>query len=145
MILHSLDKYRDHGLLLLRVGIGVMFLLHGWPKITGGVEFWTKIGGTMGLFGITFAPAFWGFMAAFAEFGGGALLLLGLLTRPACAMMAFTMTVAATMHLNKGDGISGASHAIEAGILFVSLILIGPGRFSLDHWLHSRFNRPRAA
>ena len=36
------------------------------------------------------------------------------------------------MHLGKGDGLMGASHAIEAGILFLSLILIGPGRYSLN-------------
>jgi putative oxidoreductase len=36
------------------------------------------------------------------------------------------------MHLSKGDGLSVASHAIENGIVFFSLIFIGPGRLSLD-------------
>jgi putative oxidoreductase len=40
--------------------------------------------------------------------------------------------VAASVHLANGEGIMGASHAIELGIVFVSLILVGPGRFSLD-------------
>jgi putative oxidoreductase len=38
MILHKLDRYRDAGLLVLRIGIGVMFMLHGFPKVMGGPE-----------------------------------------------------------------------------------------------------------
>ncbi len=123
---------RDLGLLFLRIGIGVMFMLHGWPKITGGVEMWTKIGGSMANLGIDFAPAFWGFMAAFAEFFGGLFLVLGLFFRVTNFLLVFTMIVAAIVHLKGDDGFGGASHAIEAGILFFSLIFIGPGRYSLD-------------
>jgi putative oxidoreductase len=42
------------------------------------------------------------------------------------------MGVAANMHLGKGEGILAASHAIELGILFFSLLFIGPGRYSVD-------------
>ena len=126
------EKYRDHGLLLLRIGIGVMFVLHGWPKVAGGPEFWAKIGGAMGNFGIGFAPTFWGLMAALAEFGGGILLALGLFARPAAASMAFTMLVATTVHLSMGEGFKGASHAMELGIVFLALVFVGPGRLSLD-------------
>ena len=49
--------------------------------------------------------------------------------------MLLTMTVAAAMHLGKGDGLKGASHAIEAGVVFLSLILIGPGTYSIDEKL----------
>jgi putative oxidoreductase len=42
------------------------------------------------------------------------------------------MVVATTMHLTRGDGIGVASHAIEAGIVFFSLVLIGAGNYSLD-------------
>ncbi len=127
-----LGKYRDTGLLILRVGIGIMFVLHGWPLIMGGPAMWEKLGGAMGNFGIHFAPNFWGFMAVIAEFGGGVCLILGLLTRWACVFLTISMIVAATMHFSKGDGLQVASHAIEAGILFFSLILIGPGEYSLD-------------
>ena len=34
MVFSFLDKYRDAGLLILRVGIGVMFVLHGYPKLS---------------------------------------------------------------------------------------------------------------
>jgi putative oxidoreductase len=128
----------DAGLLLLRIGIGVMFMLHGWPKIAGGPERWAQVGQAVGHLGIHVAPAFWGFLAACSEFFGGLCLLLGLGTRIAAVMMAGTMAVAATMHLRQGDGIQVASHAIEAGVVFLSLLLLGAGRHSLDHRLRRR-------
>jgi putative oxidoreductase len=133
MILTALDKFRDKGLLLLRIGVGCSFLfIHGVPKLMGGPELWSKLGGAMGVLGITFAPTFWGFMAAFAEGGGALALLLGFFYRPATALMAFTMFVAAVMHLGKGDGWGTASHAIEMFFVFASLFLVGPGTYSLD-------------
>jgi putative oxidoreductase len=127
-----LDKYRDEGLLLLRVGIGLMLLYHGAPKLFGGSEAWTQIGAATKFVGINFAPTFFGFMAAIAEFGGGLLLILGFLTRPACAFLVINMTVAAALKFGTGAGLFGASQAIELGIVFLSLIFIGPGKYSLD-------------
>ena len=132
MCLQFLDKYKDFGLLILRIGIGIMFVLHGWPKITAGPQMWEKLGMATGSLGIHFAPTFFGFMAALAEFGGGICLILGFLTRLACLFLLIDMFVASTMHLNHGDGLKGASHAIEAAILFLSLVFIGPGKYSFD-------------
>jgi putative oxidoreductase len=132
MILRSLDKYRDIGLLILRVGIGIMFVLHGLPKLIAGPETWTLLGGSMKALGIGFAPTVWGFMAALSECAGGILLVLGFFTRPACFFLLTTMVVATMMHIGKGDPFLKYSHAMESGILFFSLILIGPGRYSLD-------------
>ncbi len=125
-------RYRDFGLLLLRLGIGAMFLVHGGPKLLAGPAKWEKLGTAMSYLGIYAMPEVWGFMAAFSEFFGGLCLILGLFFRPACLLLAVTMAVAATMHLGKGEGLMAASHAIESGILFGSLIFIGPGRFSVD-------------
>jgi len=132
MILAFLNRYRELGLLILRVGLGVMFIMHGWPKIQGGVAQWTSLGQAMGNLGVTFAPAFWGFMAAATEFGGGICLVLGLATRPAALLMAFNMTVATLMHLKRGDGVMGAAHAIEDGVAFLSIVLLGAGKYSID-------------
>lgn len=135
MILTFLDKHRDIGLLILRIGLGCMFLFHGLPKLFGGPERWEKIGGAMGSIGITFLPAFWGFMAAISEALGGICLITGLFVRPACILLTITMLVATASHLSRGDGLKGSAHAIEVGIVFLSLILIGPGKYSLDEKL----------
>ncbi len=103
MILTFLNKYRDVGLLILRVGFGIMFMFHGAPKLFGGPERWGKLGAAMGNFGIDFLPAFWGFMASFSEFFGGILLILGLFFRPACILLTLTMIVAAGFHIGRGD------------------------------------------
>lgn len=130
--LSSLGKYRNTGLLILRIGIGVMFILHGYPKLVGGPGSWEAVGNSMKHLGIEFFPKVWGVLAGVAETFGGFLLVLGLAFRPVCIALTFTMIVAATHHLVTGDGISGASHAIEAAFLFFSLILIGPGKYSVD-------------
>ena len=135
MILTALSKYKDFGLLFLRIGIGGMFIFHGAPKMFGGPERWERLGASMANVGIEFAPVFWGFIASFSEFIGGICLLLGLFFRPVCILLAITMAIAASGHLSRGEGLRGAAHAIEDGIVFLSLIFIGPGKYSLDEWL----------
>ncbi|HBG41668.1 MAG TPA: DoxX family protein [Porphyromonadaceae bacterium] len=126
------EKLLHTGLLVLRIGIGISFFFHGLPKVMGGVEGWTQVGSTMALFGLDFAPAFWGFMAAMAETVGGILFALGFLFRPASLMMAFTMIVALIMHLSNGDAFLQYSHALESLILFAAMTIAGPGRYSVD-------------
>lgn len=130
--LDGLGKYRNTGLLVMRIGIGIMFIVHGFPKLAGGPSSWEQLGGSMKVVGVNFLPLFWGFMAAVAETFGGFLLIVGLFFRPACIALVFTMIIAALVHFGKGDGLSGASHAIELGIVLFSLIFIGPGRYSVD-------------
>ncbi len=133
MIMTGLTKYRDFGLLFLRLGIGTMFaFVHGWPKIAGGMETWAKLGGAMGNLGINFAPEFWGFMAAITEFGGGLLFAVGFLFRPAAAGLAFTMIVAALMKYLPEQSFFAAAHPIEMAIVFLAMLFIGPGRLSFD-------------
>ncbi len=144
MIFHKLDKYRDFGLLVLRIGIGISFACHGYPKLTGGPETWEKVGKALELMGIHFAPTFMGLLAALSEFGGGLLLVVGLFARPACFFLLCTMIVATTMHIKSGDSFTTYSHALEAGILFLSLILIGPGRYSIDQGLWEGMQQKQA-
>ncbi len=138
MIWMFLDKYKNIGLLILRLGLGGMFIFHGAPKLFGGPERWESLGAALAVFGIKFAPAFWGFMAAFAEFVGGICVILGFFFRPACMLLTITMIVGATMLLSGGNGLGRAAHAIEDGIVFLSLIFIGPGKYSLDEKLKSK-------
>ncbi|WP_293935003.1 DoxX family protein [Sphingobacterium sp. UBA6645] len=123
----------DIGLLIIRVVIGTtMIAFHGIPKLMGGVEGWTKIGQSMQTIGINFLPTMWGFSAGFTETVGSFLLILGLWTRPASWLLAFTMLIAVVVHLSKGDGLSGASHAIEFLSVYVAFAIMGPGRVSVD-------------
>ncbi len=148
-LLNTKTKLIDFALLVVRVGLGSMFILHGEGKMFGGPEVWEKLGTSMSVVGIEFAPIFWGFMAAFAEFGGGVLLILGLLTRPACLLLFITMVIATLKHLEVDESlisavtdlidpkttldlIKEASHAIEAACIFFALMLTGPGKISLD-------------
>jgi putative oxidoreductase len=132
------NRFLDEGLLILRIGLGVMFLYHGGPKIIGGTEMWARIGIAAGNFGVTFWPTFWGLMSGIAEFGGGLCLILGLLFRPAMILLIINLAVAASTHFAGGQGLAGASHAIEDAIMFVGLFFIGPGRYSLHALLASK-------
>lgn len=133
MLLKFLAKYRDIGLLILRLGVGAAFIIHGLPKLTGGVKTWTGLGQSMSHIGIDFAPAFWGFMAAVTEGIGGVLLILGAFYRPICVMLAFTMTMATlTLALPKNRDFKLYSHPLKMAFVFVGLACIGPGRFSVD-------------
>ncbi|WKN32944.1 DoxX family protein [Porifericola rhodea] len=127
----TLGKQYHLGLLFLRIGIGIMFIIHGLPKLMGGPERWEALGSNMKYLGITFAPVFWGFMAGFAESVGGLCLILGVFYVPACILLFITMLVASLRHLSQGDGLVGSSHAIEAAILFFSLIFIGSGKYKI--------------
>jgi putative oxidoreductase len=128
----------DWGLLILRVGIGIMFIVHGYSKMFAGPQKWLDLGQTMGLLGIHFAPVFWGCMCAFAEFFGGIFLIIGLATRMYAFLLFINMLVAANMHFRMGQGVGTASHAIELGVVFVSLLIMGAGRLSLDTFFRTR-------
>jgi putative oxidoreductase len=122
---------KDLGLLIIRVGIGIMFAIFGWGKLKGGPELWQGLGSAMGVFGITAWPVFWGFMAMFAEFAGGLMLILGLLVRPFAALMCFTMITAAALLMGQGKDMQSYSHAVDMAVVFAGLMIAGGGRFAL--------------
>ncbi|RWY52479.1 DoxX family protein [Mucilaginibacter gilvus] len=130
--LSSLNKYKDFGLLVIRIGLGAMFIYHGYPKLIGGKEMWIGLGSSTKYVGITFLPMIWGLLAAITETVGGVLIILGLGFRPACLLLLINLIVAAATHFGKGDGLDGAAHAIEDAVFFAGLFFIGPGKYSAD-------------
>ena len=131
-----IDEYHDIGLLLLRVTVGCLLaFLHGWGKIAGGPEQWAGLGGVMGgIFGIGFLPTFWGFMAAFAEFFAALSVVAGFLTRPAAILVVLNMFVASMSHIT-GVIDGGPEKAALFGLVFLSLIFTGPGKYSIDEMM----------
>jgi putative oxidoreductase len=114
-------------------------MVHGYPKIVGGVTLWRGLGGAFNrLVGLSFVPGFWGFLAMLAEFGGGLCLIAGIFFRPACAVIIFTMLAAAISIVRGGYGFNSASQPLELGIVVAALFLIGPGKFTTRHFLQTK-------
>ena len=133
MLLKFLGKYRDAGLLFLRIGLGAAFIVHGLPKLTGGPKAWAALGNSMNTIGIDFFPAFWGFMAAATEGIGGIFLILGFCYRPVCLLLYITMVIATLTHASvKKPDFNEYSHPLKMAVVFFSLAFIGPGKFSID-------------
>jgi putative oxidoreductase len=136
------ERQINIGIIILRLGIGAMFILHGWPKLMGGMETWSGLGQSMQLLGIGFLPAFWGFLAALAEFAGGILLVLGLFVRPASFFLFFTMFVATLVKINGAfdaesgtsaiGAIKAAAHPLSLAFVFLALLFLGGGAYSLS-------------
>lgn len=118
------------GLLVLRLFCGYAFMVHGWGKIQKPFSWMPP---EMGYPGILLA------LAALAEFGGGLAWILGLLTPVASFGLACTMTVAAWFHVvisKQGMVATGPGPSGEPAMVYlcvaIALLLVGPGRFSVD-------------
>jgi putative oxidoreductase len=124
----------DLGLLLLRLGIGLMMAFsHGYGKFSrwlagGEIQFADPIG---------LGPGLSLALAGSAEFLGGLLLALGLMTRLATLPLAFTMAVAAFV-VHAADPFQKQEFALLYLVPCLVLFFTGPGRFSLDEWLRKR-------
>ena len=117
----------DLGLAIFRVVAGLsLALLHGLGKVPPSEGLVGMVGG-MGLP----APGIMAWLAAFAEFGGGILLAVGLLTRPISLLLVGHFAIV-IMLAHAGDPIGDR----ELPILFLATALLyllaGPGRFSVD-------------
>ena len=129
-------KYHNYGLLILRLGIGAMFIYDGAPKLFRGPAVWGSLG--RGTLGISHAPQFWGFLAALFMFAGGMCLIAGFLFRPCCAVLLAIMAVATGMHWSRGSDFHQWRHAFEMAIILLSLFLIGPGDLNLVARIRTR-------
>ena len=132
----------DLALLVGRVAIGVCFAIHGLGKLglvgTGSMQGFVA---WLRELGVPYAPV-QARMAMVSELVGGSLLALGLLARPACLLLVFTMLVAGRIgHRGAGYLITndppGAEYTLNLAAICACLALLGPGRFSLDALIFS--------
>ena len=127
--------------LALRIPVGIIFMAHGAQKLFGWFGGHGLEGTGQWMASIGLNPGWLMALAAgSAEFFGGLLLFLGLLTRPAAAVTAFTMVVAiVTVHL--GNGLFMANNGYEFGlallVISISLLIRGAGSVSVDNLLQS--------
>lgn len=117
---------------LLRIGAGLLFMQHGMQKLFG------VLGGFHGEPGATAPLMSQMGLAGVLEFGGGILLVLGLLTRPVAAILAIEMLVAYFQaHMSQGGMPiqNGGELALLFMLVFVYLFGNGAGPLSLDQRL----------
>jgi putative oxidoreductase len=124
-----LNGWESLGLLLLRLTVGAAFIIHGWPKMQHPTMWMGPDAGV---------PALMQALAAGTEFGGGAALILGFLTRLAALGLAGVMiTALALVHFPSGHpfvAMGGPSFELPAVYLasMACFLFSGPGRFSMD-------------
>lgn len=129
--------------LALRIPVGVILAAHGAQKLFGWFGGYGLEGTGQWMASIGLQPGFlMALLAGSAEFFGGLALLLGLLTRPAAVVTAFTMLVAIfSVHFSNGLFMSnnGYEYALSLFAVTLALAVQGGGRFALDNLLLTRF------
>ena len=118
---------QDKALLVLRIVAGIVFVLHGWGKLTGNPSI-EMFAGMVGGLGFPM-PMFFAWVVALTEFVGGLALILGILVRPAAILLSIVMLVA--LFMVKKMAFPAADIDLVLLGISVALALTGPGRFSV--------------
>ena len=130
------DPSANWGLLILRVAVGVVFLMHGGQKLF--VFGLPGVAGMLTTLGIP-APSVAAVVLSLVEFVGGALLVIGLFTRYAAALIVIDMAVAILkVHLPNGFFLPrGYEFPLILLCACAALVLLGAGAWSIDGWVAS--------
>jgi putative oxidoreductase len=128
----------------VRLALGGIFVAHGAQKVLGS---W----GGQGIKAFVQNPAPYGWMrpawlwmgaAAFAELVGGALVVLGLLTRVGAFFLAFVMAIAILgVHWGVFFGKGGMEYPLALFAMAFALLISGAGQLSIDQKLASTRRR----
>jgi len=124
-----------YGLAILRIVLGIAILVHGWSKLSGGVD--NVAGFFGGQLGIP-APQLMAWVVTIVELVGGILLVVGFLTQIVGILIALDMLgVILFVFLLKGapfiqnGGITWEKEAVFAAAA-LCIVLAGPGAWSVD-------------
>ncbi|MFA5090737.1 MAG: DoxX family protein [Candidatus Omnitrophota bacterium] len=123
------------GLLVLRLGLGAIFMAHGLQKAFGvftgtGISGFSKMLSGLGFY----PPVFWAYIAAYVELLSGLFLIFGILTRVSAFFLLVLMLVATIkVHLAKGFFLAngGFEYNLLIACACLALLLMGGGQFSL--------------
>lgn len=124
-----LEKLKPLALLLLRLGLGVIFIYHGYPRI------FTHAHQTMEEFPRMGFPSYFALVAGVIEFFGGWLLILGLFTRIAALLLAGEMAIAIVrVHIPQGGvmAVSNYQFPLALAVGAFALVAVGAGAISID-------------
>ena len=123
-----LDAVQPLALLALRLVLGAIMIGHGYGKVFGGLPHHVQFVTSLGL------PGWWAYLSAFAEFFGGILLILGLLTRVAALAVMIDMLMAiGKVHWKNGMfGKGGYEFPLALATVAFALIFFGAGPIALD-------------
>ncbi|MFC9786589.1 DoxX family protein [Rhodococcus sp. NPDC127528] len=132
------SAFRDLAILVARVGLGVIFVAHGWQKF-----FTYGIDGVQASFDQMGAPVpdVSAILAAAIELGGGVLLIAGLLT-PIAGILLFLDMLGAFFIVHYDQGLfmpAGYELVVALGVGSLLLAATGAGRLSLDALVGGRF------
>ncbi len=134
-----LDRLQPLGLLVMRLVLATIMIAHGSQKVFGGMPRHESLVSSIGF------PAWMAFLSAGAEFGGGILVLLGVLTRPAAVAITIDLAVAIVkVHAKAGlQGPRGFEFPLSVVAIAFALIFFGSGPISLDAIFSGRPPLPR--
>jgi putative oxidoreductase len=128
-----LNRFQPLGALVMRLVLGTVMVRHGYDKIipSGALYNFSHMVTRLHL------PVWLGYVAAFTEFFGGMLLIIGLLTRFAALMTAFDMATA-ILKIHIHGGLMGPnSFAFPLALFSIALMLAftGCGWLGLDDFV----------
>ena len=134
----------DAGLaaLVVRMPVGIILVSHGAQKLFGWFGGYGLEGTGQWMASIGLEPGYlMALLAGSAEFFGGLALILGLFTRPAAALSAFTMLVAIfSVHLEHGLFLSNNGYEFALALFAASagLAIQGAGSYAMDSALSKK-------
>ena len=122
-------RYRDYGLTILRVGIGIIFFAHGYTKITKmGID---GTAGFMGHLGIPI-PGIIAWYVIIAETVGGIALILGIFTLPFGIALVIDMAGAIYYAKSSGGLLGPKGFELELSLLVASAAIARAGPAALS-------------